>query len=141
MNQLNLLFRLSTAIALAGWLAIIVAPSWEHTATVVWKLAVVNLGMIYLYLVFFARIPGIEKTRGSFMSLDGIIALFKSPKALLGAWIHILAFDLVAGLYIKADAAQHAISHVWLIPIYLLTLMFGPAGILAYFALRAFLVP
>jgi hypothetical protein len=141
LSQLNLLFRLATGIALAGWLVIIIAPTWEHTSTIVWKLVIVNLGLLYLYLVFFARIPGIEKTRGSFMTLDGIIALFKSPKALLGAWIHILAFDLVAALYIKTDAAQHAISHLWLVPIYLLTLMFGPAGLLAYFILRAILVP
>jgi Domain of unknown function (DUF4281) len=140
LSQLNLLFRIATGIALVGWAVIILAPTWEYANTVVWRLVITNLGLLYLYLVFFARIPGIEKTRGSFMTLDGIIALFKNPKALLGAWVHILAFDLVAALYIKTDAAQHAIDHLWLVPVYLLTLMFGPAGLLAYFILRAILV-
>jgi Domain of unknown function (DUF4281) len=50
--------------------------------------------------------------------------------------VHFLAFDLVVALYIRADANAHGIQHLWLIPIYLLTLMFGPAGLLVYFGLR-----
>lgn len=98
------------------------------------------IGVIYLYMLFIAKFPEFEKTRGSFLSLDGVIALFKSPHRLLNLWLHVLAFDLVVAIYIRHDAAQFGISHFWLIPIYLLTLMFGPAGLLAYLALRTLLV-
>jgi hypothetical protein len=73
--------------------------------------------------------------------LEGVISLFKSPKVPLAASIHILAFDLLAGLYIRGDAAQHAINRALQVPIYLLTLMFRPAGLLACFAPHARLVP
>jgi len=121
-------------IALIGWLAIIALPNWSYTVTVTVNM-VAALAVLYLYLLF-VKIPGIEKTRGSFSSLDGVIALFKSPKVMLAGWVHFLAFDLMVALYIRADAPLHGIQHVWLIPIYLLTLMFGPAGLLVYFGLR-----
>lgn len=140
MKQLSFLFRVATAIALVGWAAILVTPAWEHTANIVWKLVIGNLALLYVYLAFVARMPDIERTRGSFFSLEGIIALFKSPKAILAAWVHLLAFDLAVALYIRSDAASQGIAHGWLIPVYLLTMMFGPLGLLAYFALRALMV-
>jgi hypothetical protein len=134
MNQLKALFQVATVIALIGWLAIIVLPNWSYTTMVTLNM-VAALAVLYLYLLF-AKIPGIEKTRGSFSSLGGVIALFKSPKVMLAGWVHFLAFDLMVALYIRADAPLHGIQHLWLIPIYLLTLMFGPAGLLAYLGLR-----
>lgn len=134
MNQLKALFQVATVIALIGWLAIIILPSWAYTTTVALNM-VAALAVLYLYLLF-AKIPGVEKTRGSFSSLGGVIALFKSPKVILAGWVHFLAFDLMVALYIRADAPLHGIQHLWLIPIYLLTLMFGPAGLLAYIGLR-----
>jgi len=56
-------------------------------------------------------------------------------------WIHYLAFDLMVGLFIVTDAARLGIAHWWLLPALFLTLMFGPAGLLLYFATRYFLVP
>jgi Domain of unknown function (DUF4281) len=77
-----------------------------------------------------------EPVRGSFGSLKGIISLFKSPRVILAGWVHFLAFDLMVALWIHSDAGPLAISHWWLIPIYLLTLMFGPAGWLVYLVVK-----
>ena len=96
------------------------------------------LSFIYSYLVFFGKRhddPTL-KIRGSFWSLKGVMGLFQSPRAVLAGWIHYLAFDLMIGLYILNDAAIHNIAHWMLIPCLLLTLLFGPAGLLAYFLLR-----
>ena len=68
-----------------------------------------------------------------------MIALFKSPRVVLAGWIHFLAFDLMVGLYIVTDAAQRGIGHLWLLPALFLTLMFGPAGLLLYMAMRYFM--
>lgn len=136
MKHLTDCFKLATAIALFGWALILLLPGWRFTVPMVQGITVALLCGLYVYLVFIAHVSGIESSRGSFFTLDGIIALFKSPKAILAMWIHVLAFDLVAALYVKQDAAYSGIGHLWLIPIYLLTLMFGPAGLLLYFLLR-----
>ena len=65
-----------------------------------------------------------------------MVSLFKSPRVVLAGWIHYLAFDLMVGLYIVIDASRLGIAHWWLIPALLLTLMFGPAGLLLYLAMR-----
>ncbi len=78
--------------------------------------------------------------RGGFGSLKGVISLFKIPRVILVGWVHFLAFDLMVALWIRADAAPLALSHRWLIPIYLLTLMFGPAGLLVYLLLGTALI-
>lgn len=40
-------------------------------------------------------------------------------------------------LFIVTDAARHGVAHWWLIPALFLTLMFGPAGLLLYLAMRS----
>jgi Domain of unknown function (DUF4281) len=134
MQQLNLLFKMATVIAMAGWALIIAAPGWALTGKVVSTGVVVLLAVLYLYLLLGARKLDTEPVRGSFGSLRGIISLFKSPRIILAGWVHFLTFDLMVALWIRADAAPLAISHWWLLPIYLLTLMFGPAGLLVVIA-------
>ena len=98
---------------------------------------------MYIYIVFVARHldePG-ARPRGGFSSLDGVISLFKSPRVVLGGWIHFLAFDLMVGLYIVTDAVRLGITHWWLMPALFLTLMFGPAGLLLYLVMRVVMVP
>lgn len=60
--------------------------------------------------------------------------------ATLAAWVHILAFDLMVDLYIRNESALAGISHWLLLPCYVLTLMLGPLGLLAFLALRWWLV-
>jgi hypothetical protein len=136
MQQLNLLFKIATAIAMAGWALIIAAPGWAMTGKVVSTGVAGLLAVLYVYLLVGARRLDTEPVRGSFASLKGIINLFKSPRVILAGWVHFLAFDLMVALWIRADAAPLRLSHWWLIPIYLLTLMFGPAGLLVYLLIR-----
>ena len=142
MKFLSSAFRVATAIALTGWLALFAFPLWPHAARdIVFAIAVALLCSLYVYLVFAARhldAPG-ERVKGGFSSLAGVIALFKSPRVVLAGWIHFLAFDLMAGLYIVTDAAERGIAHLWLLPALFLTLMFGPAGLLLYMAMRYFM--
>jgi hypothetical protein len=136
MQQLNLLFKIATAIAMTGWALIIAAPGWAMTDKVVSTGVAGLLAVLYVYLLVGARRLDTEPVRGSFASLKGIINLFKSPRVILAGWVHFLAFDLMVALWIRADAAPLGLSHWWLIPIYLLTLMFGPAGLLVYLLIR-----
>jgi Domain of unknown function (DUF4281) len=137
MSQLNLIFRIVSFISILGWGLIVFLPSWAYTSTLTTFVVVALLCVFYVYLLFFARPQGISKPQGSFFTLAGILQLFQNPRAVLAGWVHFLAFDLMVALWIRSDAASHNIAHGWLVPIYLLTLMFGPAGLLAYFGLLA----
>ena len=57
--------------------------------------------------------------------------------ALTAGWIHYLAFDLFVGTWIAQRAARLGLPHLATIPLLALTFLFGPAGLLAFFALRA----
>lgn len=138
MKTLNNLFRVSSYLALVGWVILIGFPQWQLGRVLVIGIIVGLLCFIYSYLVFFGKRHDDPKlkTRGSFWSLKGVMGLFQSPRAVLAGWIHYLAFDLMIGLYILNDAAVNNIAHWMLVPCLLLTLLFGPAGLLAYFLLR-----
>lgn len=137
MTSLNHLFRVSSFICLIGWILLIGFPRWEHTDTVIVSMVVMLLCAIYVYALFIHKnISGETYPRGNFSSLKGVVNLFKNPRAVLAGWIHYLAFDLMVGLYIKNDALAHDMSFWFVIPCLLLTLLFGPAGLLLYVLLK-----
>jgi Domain of unknown function (DUF4281) len=140
LNLLTIIFRISNAIALLGWIAIVFLPHWQALDRMVFYSVVCLLCTIYCYLIFAARSVDSEKPRGAFTSLAGVISLFKTPRVVLAGWVHFLAFDLALGLMIRHDASIHNIPHAILIPVYLLTLLFGPAGVLLYLGLRWFYI-
>jgi hypothetical protein len=138
MNVLSNIFKISTFIALMGWIILAVLPSWALGKSIVVGIVVALLCFVYVYLVCFGRKHDElgHRVRGGFFSLKGIVNLFKTPRIVLAGWIHYLAFDLMVALYIVTDAAHYDISHWLLLPCLFMTLMFGPAGLLLYLLLR-----
>ena len=138
MPPLKPLFKLTSLLALGGWLMLVCLPFWPHTDAAVLGLSVVLLAIMYSWLLFAAmrQRPEPGSGRPGFFSLGGVLALLRQPTAALAAWVHILAFDLMVGLYIRSEGAIAGISHWALLPCYVLTLMFGPLGLLAFLALR-----
>ena len=51
-------------------------------------------------------------------------------------WIHYLALDLFAGLWIAKDADQKGFSRLIQAPVLLLTFVAGPAGLLLWLVIR-----
>ncbi|CAM9985454.1 unnamed protein product [Discosporangium mesarthrocarpum] len=75
-------------------------------------------------------------------SYNGVRSLFQDkdhPEIILPAWVHYLAFDMVVANFLveKNLADPSGLPHVLMVPILLLVLMAGPAGVLAYFLLSA----
>ncbi|MGB4073267.1 ABA4-like family protein [Pseudomonas sp.] len=138
MAPLKPLFKLTSLIALGGWLMLVCLPFWPYTDEVVLGFSVVLLAIVYSWLLFVAmrQRPEPGSGRPGFFSLGGVLSLLRQPTAALAAWVHILAFDLMVGLYIRSEGAIAGISHWALLPCYVLTLMFGPLGLLAFLALR-----
>jgi hypothetical protein len=127
------LFAVVNPLPLPAWLLLVLAPRWRYTIPVV-RLAVVPLLAIAYGVLIAARFGA---SSGDFNSLAGVQALFADPHLLLAGWIHYLAFDLFVGSWIVEDALERGVP-AWMRIVPLpFTLMFGPVGLLLYFALRA----
>ena len=72
----------------------------------------------------------------SFTSLEGVRAIFASDAGVTLGWMHYLTFDLFVGIWISRDADAKGFSRWVQAPFLLLTLFFGPAGLLWWLALR-----
>lgn len=127
------LFGMVNAAILPGWLLLILAPRTRLTQRVVWS-GLYSLAFAAVYLVLIAMFyPGAE---GGFSSLTDVDRLFRNPYLLLAGWIHYLAFDLFVGAWEARDAAARGVRHLVMIPCLVLTFLFGPIGLLAYYAVR-----
>jgi hypothetical protein len=132
--SLEKIFSLCGMLATVGWLLLVFLPRWKWTARLVCPgLIPLLLALIYLWLVAttFGRTPG------GFGSLADVSLLFQNPRALLAGWIHYLAFDLFIGSWEVRDAQRVGLHHLLVVPCLVLTFLFGPVGLLLYFALRA----
>ncbi len=126
-------FSLCSSIAMAGWAVLIFAPGRRWASLLAGRVIPLVLSGVYLL----ALAPNWAGAEGGFGSLAEVAALFGEPWLLLAGWIHYLAFDLFIGAWEVSDAAARNVSHWLLIPCLLLTFLFGPMGLLAYFALRS----
>lgn len=131
----NLVFSLANMAAMAGWIVLAagVALKQEFLVTVlagrVWPLAFAALYTL-LIIFFFGSAPG------GFGSLTDVQLLFTSPWAATAGWIHYLAFDLFIGSWISAQVLASGLPRLALIIILPLTFLFGPIGLLMFFATK-----
>jgi hypothetical protein len=125
-------FSAVNLVAMAGWFSLAVFPRrrWaERLAT--WLIpGLLAAAYVAIVAVRWGQSPG------GFSSLGAVSQLFDDPWMLLAGWIHYLAFDLFVGSWIARDARARGIAHGWVLPLLLLTFMFGPAGWLAYLGAR-----
>ncbi|MGE0799620.1 MAG: ABA4-like family protein [Lautropia sp.] len=128
-------FSLAGTLAMLGWLALAVSPAGARWAPAARRFAglFVPLLLAVGYVVLFGR-AGMGD--GGYESLAAVGRLLADPGRLAAGWLHYLAFDLFVGAWIAGRAAEHGIAHWLLLPILALTFLFGPAGLLAYAALR-----
>jgi ABA DEFICIENT 4-like len=128
------LFAVVSAAIVPGWLLLILVPRARITERLVLS-GFYSLAFAAVYLVLIvAFFPG---ARGGFGSLADVDRLFRNPYLLLAGWIHYLAFDLFVGAWEARDAVKRGVPHLNVIPCLVLTFLFGPIGLLAYFGARA----
>ena len=132
----DLVFRLANTAALLGWVALVLSPTRVRWAATVRR--VTGFGLpVALSLLYVAMLAVHWRGQGGFGSVAEVRALFEVPGALVAGWIHYLAFDLFVGTWIAKSASERGWSHALLVPVLLLTFLFGPAGLLAFALLRA----
>jgi hypothetical protein len=128
------LFQIANPLAMAGWLALALAPlspRWSNRVAGVAIPLVLSVGYTTLVLVHWASAPG------GFGALPDVMALFTHPGVALAGWVHYLAFDLFVGAWIARTARAEGIPHLFVLLCLVPTFLFGPAGFLAFTALRA----
>jgi hypothetical protein len=126
-------FQVVNMLALAGWLVLALAwlvPVWAERIAGLLVPVLLSVAYVGLVLAFWTRAPG------GFGSLDAVMALFTMPEIALAGWIHYLAFDLLVGAWEVRTARREGIAFLIVLPCLALTFLFGPAGFLAFSALR-----
>ena len=126
-------FRVVNVLPLPIWLLWMAAPSSRLSRTVarsLWPFAI--LGALYVAFIA-AAFSGGGLSPADFGSLEGVMRFFDSEWGTIAGWTHYLCFDLFVARWIMNDAPD---AGYWLAPILFLTLMFGPAGLLCYLAVR-----
>ena len=128
------LFPIPNTAAALCWLMLMLAPpgsAWPRR---------IALGAAVLLAMTYAALIGafVSQGQGDFQSLAGVQRLFQHPGLLLAGWVHYLVFDLLVGLWERAEAARIGLSRWLLLPCLFLTFMFGPIGWLAFLAVRQF---
>lgn len=130
------LFSVSSGLALLGWIALALSPARARWAGAARGFAgrVVPLLLAVLYVLLFAR-NGMAD--GGYGSLAEVRRLFAVPELLTAGWIHYLSFDLFVGAWISERSAELGLPHLALLPLLVLTFLFGPAGLLVFVMLGA----
>ncbi len=132
------LFSLASAGALAGWVMLALAPLQRDWAVTGARLVAALLCGFYFTLLVTGLIGGHGPPPGaSFNTLAGVRILLSSPQALLAGWVHYLAFDLFTGSWEAADAPKARVPHWLLLPCLALTFVAGPVGLLLYLIIKA----
>lgn len=76
------------------------------------------------------------EAEGGFGTLPEVMRLFTYKWVALGGWVHYLAFDLFTGAWIVSEGQRLELTWWRVLPALPLTFLFGPAGLLLFFALR-----
>lgn len=134
--DLDTIFSIANLAALAGWLALLASPWLPAQADRIASTlvpALLSVAYAGLVLAFWNR------AEGGFGTLDEVALLFETRGLLLAGWLHYLAFDLFVGAWIVRTARSQGIPFLLALPCLPLAFLFGPAGFLAFTALRAVL--
>jgi hypothetical protein len=127
-------FLITCTIAAIGWIILLfVSPFWMGYDKFQVGVVIALLATSYTWLNFSNFDPGLLK---KFSSLDGIAEIFQNRFLLTAAWVHFLAFDLLAAVWIKNNSVKYGIGHVLILPALIFSCMLGPLGFLIYLLTR-----
>ena len=135
------LFAAANLVALIAWAGLIFLPRWPALTAGVLYLGVMLLCGAYTVLLALV-LTGTLATGGGggggadFTTIEGVQTIFASEGGTTIGWIHYLAFDLFAGLWIARDADAKEFARIVQAPILLATFLAGPLGQFAWLIVR-----
>jgi hypothetical protein len=128
------IFQLGNSVALGGWAILILLPRRIKPLFWIPKFAIpALLALAYSALL----LPNFTSSGGGFGSIEEVRTLFAVDALLVAGWLHYLAFDLFVGCWIAERSDEARIPRLIQAVFLLATFMFGPIGLLLYFATRA----
>jgi hypothetical protein len=135
MDLMNAIFLAATIGVGPFWFLMALQPRASITHRLMrtpWP--VVGIGLVYAGLV----LPNVGAILETLLSptLAAISASLATPEGSLAVWLHVLAFDLLAGRFIWLDGLSRGVGAPLRIASLTLALMFGPIGLLLHLALR-----
>jgi hypothetical protein len=131
------IFGFANTFGLLAWLALVASLFVPRIRFGVWPVTQFVIPALWAVAYVALLIQGMPESEGSFSSIEGVRSLFANDSSLTAGWLHYLAFDLFVGTWIARDSVERGVHGLVVIPCLGLTLMFGPAGLLLYLALRA----
>ena len=138
MSFYEILFQLA-GLAIVGWILLIFFPTWRFSRWV----AATHFFPIFIAVFYGFGVGAIILERGAgfmadFGTAEGVARLLAQEEIAWIAWLHILAFDQVVGLWIYRENMQRRFVPIPVQSLLLfLTLMLGPLGYLAWWLVRA----
>jgi len=133
----DLAYLALNAALVPAWGLLIFAPKSALTKQVVHSgLYPVGIGFFYVACFCAAAILGQAADGFSFFTLEGVATLFDHPNGVLIGWSHFLVFDLFVGAWIGRDAMRRDYKHIYIVPMILLSYLYGPIGLMAYIIFR-----
>ena len=133
-------FGMANLLALVMWSALVLLPRWPALLA-----AVLYAGIGLLCLAYSVGVIGLlsgafdaagPAGSANFTTIEGVRAIFASDGGVTIGWIHYLAFDLFAGLWVARNADEIVLSRIVQVPILLATFLFGPFGLLIFLIVR-----
>lgn len=134
LTNIDGIYQWANSLTLLPWLLMIIAPNWKWTRKIILGLffpVLFALAYLILFILFFKA-----DTIADFSTLEGLAEVLSKKDAMLVAWLHYLAFDLLVGTWEFTDSKKVGIPHLVLVPCLFFTLMTGPIGFLMYFGIR-----
>lgn len=131
------LFQIA-GLAAPAWLLLIFLPKWRGTQWLA-RSALFPVLLSIIYLIGIAMV--VSESGFGFMrdfgNVEGVTRLLARQDVAIVAWIHILAFDQLVGVFIYRDNMHHRYVPIVVQSVLLFfTFMLGPIGFLSYYLLR-----
>lgn len=131
----QLLFDLTFYVAAPFWALMILAPGWSWTRRIVGSPLIV-LPPLAIYFVQIAPILGEFALAMLRPSLAGVHDILAGVDGTAAIWAHLIAFDLFVGRWMYFDSRERGLHGLLMAPVYVLTILLSPFGLVAYFAIR-----
>ena len=129
-------FSIANIMVFPMWILMIVFPKWKATRFLIdFKVIPIILSLLYAFYIISSIIEGPSMDFGS---LRAVMQLFTVEDAVLGGWLHYLAFDLLVGMWMLDENRTLKIHPMIMAPCLIGAFMMGPIGFLLFMGVRTY---
>jgi Domain of unknown function (DUF4281) len=132
------LFAITFPLAVPFWALMIFAPGWSWTRRVIASpLIVVPPLLVYVALLVPQFVAFAGPVAGA--DLPGVTAVLGTTAGAAAIWAHAIGFDLFVGRWMYLDSRERGLHPLVMAPLFVVTILLSPLGLLSYLLLRTLL--